>query len=49
MNWNFGFFDADTVRRAAIAAGLGTGASALFPEDAEGARPMYVEELVNRI
>ena len=24
-----------TVRRAAIAAGLGTGASALFPEDAE--------------
>jgi hypothetical protein len=35
MNWNFGFFDADTVRRAAIAAGLGTGASALFPEDAE--------------
>ena len=37
MNWNFGFFDVDTVRRAAIAAGLGTGASALFPEDAEGA------------
>ena len=34
---NFGFFDADTLKRAALAAGLGAGATALAPEEAEGA------------
>ena len=36
MNWNFGFFDVHTLKRAAQAAGLGAGASALSPQEAEG-------------
>ena len=48
MNWNLGFFDADTVRRAAIAAGLGTGASALFPEEAEGAVRSDIFDVVKK-
>ena len=35
MNLNFGFFDADTLKRAAQAVGLGVGASAFSPEEAE--------------
>ncbi|WP_458401128.1 hypothetical protein [Mailhella sp.] len=37
MNWNFGFFDVDTLKRAAQAVGIGAGASALSPQEAEGA------------
>lgn len=49
MNWNFGFFDADTVKRAALAAGLGAGATALFPEEAEGAQlPDFQRRFVSR-
>ena len=53
MNWNlgnFGFFDADTLKRAALAAGLGAGATALLPEEAEGAvRPDIVGVVSNAI
>ena len=47
---NFGFFDADTLKRAALAAGLGAGATALLPEEAEGAvRPDIVGVVSNAI
>ena len=47
---NFGFFDADTVKRAALAAGLGAGATTLTPEEAEGAvRPDIVGVISNAI
>ncbi len=35
MNLNFGFFDADTLKRAAQALGLGAGVSTLSPDEAE--------------
>ena len=39
MNWNFGagFFSPHNLSRAGLVAGAGLGASALAPQDAEGA------------
>ena len=37
MKWKFGFLDADTLKRAALAAGIGAGATALGPQEADGA------------
>ncbi len=49
MNWNFGFFDADTIRRALAAAGLGAGASSFLPDEAEGAQlPGFQRNFVSR-
>ena len=49
MNWNFGFFDVHTLKRAAQAAGLGAGASALSPQEAEGAQlPGFQRNFVSR-
>ena len=47
MNWNFGFFDADTIRRALAAAGLGAGASAFLPDEAEGAVRSDIKQVVS--
>jgi len=47
MNWNFGFFDVDTLKRAAQAAGLSAGATALSPQEAEGAVRPDIQKVVS--